>query len=82
VSQQKGQKDLAQSWAVSIVDTYSYDGYSVLLQDEALASANPGYTPAQATNLLYAGEYFNTDAQHYYNRARWYDPAWPKQQMA
>ena len=24
--------------------------------------------------MLYAGEQFDTDAQHYYNRARWYDP--------
>ena len=59
--------------AVTIADTYSYDGYGVLLQDNAVASSNPGKVGAQATNLLYAGEQFDTDAQHYYLRARYYD---------
>jgi RHS repeat-associated protein len=52
-------------------DTYSYDGYGVMLQD---SSAAPGVTPAQDTSLLYAGEMFDFDSQHYYNRARWYNP--------
>ena len=63
---------------VSITETYSYDAYGVLLQDEdnfpPTGTQTPGYTPAQATNLLYAGEYFNIDAQQYYLRARYYDP--------
>ena len=63
---------------ISITDSFSYDGYGVLLQDEdnfpPTGTQTPGYTPAQATSLLYAGEYFDTDSQHYYNRARWYDP--------
>jgi len=45
-----------------------------LLQDESIASQRPGYVSAQATNLLYAGEYFDSDSQHYYNRSRWYNP--------
>ena len=57
-----------------ITDSFSYDGYGVLLQDETAASARPGYTPTQATSLLYAGEYFDTDLQQYYLRARYYNP--------
>jgi len=53
---------------------YSYDGYGVLLQDSS-AQANPGVTPAQSTSLLYAGEQFDTSAQMYYNRARYYNPS-------
>jgi RHS repeat-associated protein len=45
-----------------------------LLQDESIASQRPGYVSTQATSLLYAGEYFDSDSQHYYNRARWYNP--------
>ncbi|KPJ65106.1 MAG: hypothetical protein AMJ43_11415 [Coxiella sp. DG_40] len=59
--------------AVTIVDTYSYDGYGVLLQNESVASQRPGYTSPQATSILYTGEFFDTDAQQYYLRARWYD---------
>jgi len=44
------------------------------LQDETAASASPGYTPAQATNILYAGEQFDTDALQYYLRERYYNP--------
>ena len=58
---------------VSIADTYSYDGYGVLLQDEAVASQRPGHVSSQATSLLYAGDHFDTDSQSYYLRARWYD---------
>ncbi len=60
--------------AVTIADSYSYDGYGVMLQDETAAQNDPGYTPQQDTNLLYAGEYFDSDSQQYYNRARWYNP--------
>lgn len=60
--------------SVTIVDTYSYDGYGVLLQNDSVASSNPGKVGAQVTNLLYAGEHFDTDAQQYYLRARWYNP--------
>ncbi len=59
--------------AVTIVDTYSYDGYGVLLQNESAASQRPGNASPQATSLLYAGEFFDTDVQQYYLRARWYD---------
>ena len=58
---------------VTAVDSYNYDSYGVMLQDSS-AQANPGYTPPQATSLLYAGEHFDTDSQHYYNRARWLNP--------
>jgi RHS repeat-associated protein len=60
--------------STAIVDDFSYDGYGVLLQAESGASANPGKTLTQATSLLYAGEMFDFDSQHYYNRARWYNP--------
>jgi RHS repeat-associated protein len=52
----------------SIADTYSYDGYGVML------GGNPTGIPSIGTNLLYAGEYFDTNLQHYNLRARWYDP--------
>ena len=58
---------------VTIVDSFSYDGYGVLLQDDSVASANPGKVAPQQTNLLYTGEYFDTASQNYYLRARWYD---------
>jgi len=44
------------------------------LRNESAASAHPGYTPPQATNLLYAGEHFDADNQNYNLRARWYNP--------
>ena len=58
---------------IGIMNAYSYDGYGVLLQDETAVSGSPGYTPQQATNLLYSGEMFDTDAQQYYLRARCYN---------
>jgi len=60
--------------SVTIAKSYSYDGYGVLLQDDSVASANPGKVSQQATSLLYAGEHFDSDAQQYYLRARWYNP--------
>lgn len=47
--------------------SYSYDAYGVML------GGNPEPTNLAGTNLLYAGEHFDTDAQNYYLRARWYD---------
>jgi RHS repeat-associated protein len=44
----------------------------VLLQDDSESLA--GTTPEQLSRLLYAGEYFDANAQMYYNRARWYNP--------
>jgi len=62
---------------VTIVDSFSYDGYGVLLQDKDNFPPNgtqdPGKVAQQATSLLYAGEHFDTDSQNYYLRARWYD---------
>jgi len=52
----------------SVIESYSYDAYGVML------GGNPTPGAPAATLLLYAGEYFDTDSQHYYNRARWYDP--------
>jgi len=59
-------RQLISSNGTTVVDSYSYDAYGVML------GGNP-QTPA-GTNLLYAGEHFDTDVQHYYNRARWYNP--------
>jgi RHS repeat-associated protein len=53
-------------------ESYCYDGYGVLLQDDS--ESLPGTTPEQLSRLLYAGEYFDANAQMYYNRARWYNP--------
>ncbi len=47
----------------TVTDSFSYDAYGVLL-------GNPAST---TTNLLYAGEQFDTNLQMYYNRARYYD---------
>jgi RHS repeat-associated protein len=54
------------------LESYCYDGYGVLLQDDSESLA--GTTPEQLSRLLYAGEYFDANAQMYYNRARWYNP--------
>ena len=62
---------------VTIADSFSYDGYGVLLQDKdnfpPAGTQVPGKVAQQATSLLYAGEHFDTDSQNYYLRARWYD---------
>jgi len=47
-----------------VTDSFSYDAYGVTLGSPASTS----------TNLLYAGEQFDTHAQRYYLRARYYDP--------
>jgi RHS repeat-associated protein len=51
-----------------VVDSYGYDAYGVML------GGNPTTASPAGTNLLYAGEHFDTDSQNYYNRARWYNP--------
>jgi len=58
-------RQLIASNGTTVVESYSYDAYGVML------GGNP-QTPA-ATNLLYAGEQFDTDAQQYYLRARYYN---------
>jgi len=50
-----------------IVDSFSYDAYGIML------GGNPNRSTPAATSLLYAGEQFDTDAQQYYLRARYYD---------
>jgi RHS repeat-associated protein len=61
-------RQLAGSDGVTISDNYSYDAYGVML------GGNPAQGSSPATSLLYAGEQFDTDAQQYYLRARYYDP--------
>lgn len=53
--------------AITIDEAYSYDAYGVML------GGNPARGSSPATNLLYAGEQFDTDMQQYYLRARYYD---------
>ena len=56
----------------TIGESYNYDAYGIMLQS---GTVNPAATtPVQGTSLLYAGEQFDFDNQHYYNRARWYNP--------
>jgi RHS repeat-associated protein len=55
-----------------ITAAYSYDAYGNLLGGNPGTPQNPG---SPATNLLYAGEQFDIDAQQYYLRARYYDPS-------
>lgn len=52
------------SGAVATDQVFNYDGYGVLL----------GYTGTPQTNLLYSGEYFDSDLLQYNLRARYYDP--------
>ena len=62
-------RQLVASDGSTVNDSYSYDGYGMML------GGNPTSPSPAATSLLYSGEMFDTDAQHYYNRARWYNPA-------
>ncbi|MCK4913049.1 MAG: RHS repeat-associated core domain-containing protein [Planctomycetes bacterium] len=48
----------------AITESYNYDAYGNRL-DSTSAS----------TNLLYSGEWYDSDAAQYYLRARWYSPA-------
>ncbi|MEN6309508.1 MAG: Tox-REase-5 domain-containing protein [Anaerohalosphaeraceae bacterium] len=54
---------------LSVQDSYSYDGYGVML-GSAAGSAN-----AAQTNLLYCGEQYDSALSQYYLRARYYNPA-------
>jgi RHS repeat-associated protein len=56
---------------VSTTESYSYDGYGVMLGSSSGADAASNAD----TSMLYAGEQFDTDAQMYYNRARYYNPS-------
>ena len=51
----------------NVSNYYSYDAYGVML------GGNPARGSTPATDLLYAGEHFDTDMQQYYLRARWYN---------
>jgi len=55
--------------AGAVIDSYSYDGYGVMLgaDDTAAASAD--------TSLLYAGEQYDSALSQYYLRARYYNPS-------
>jgi len=54
---------------LTVQDSYSYDGYGVMLGSTA-DSAN-----AAQTNLLYCGEQYDSALSQYYLRARYYNPA-------
>ncbi|MGH2272881.1 RHS repeat-associated core domain-containing protein, partial [Anaerohalosphaeraceae bacterium U12dextr] len=54
---------------LTVQDSYSYDGYGVML-GSAAGSAN-----AAQTNLLYCGEQYDSTLSQYYLRARYYNPA-------
>ena len=62
-------RQLVASDGSTVNDSYSYDGYGMML------GGNPTSPSPAATSLLYAGEHFDSDSQQYYNRARWYNPA-------
>jgi RHS repeat-associated protein len=53
----------------SIVSRFAYDAYGLLLGQTLGASLLP------PTAYLHSGEQFDPDLQHYYLRARYYDPA-------
>ncbi|MDO8335744.1 MAG: RHS repeat-associated core domain-containing protein, partial [Candidatus Saccharibacteria bacterium] len=57
----------------TVSNSYSYDAYGVLLQNQA-DIVRPGYTAPQQTNLLYSGENFDSASQMYNLRARMYNP--------
>ncbi len=51
-----------------VSDCFSYDVYGVML------GGNPTRSNPAVTSMLYAGEQWDTSAQMYYLRARYYDP--------
>jgi len=53
---------------LTVADSYSYDGYGVMLSDNSEAAANAD------TNLLYCGEQYDKSLDQYYLRARYYNP--------
>jgi len=64
-------RQLVNNTDATVLKDYSYDAYGVMLGGNPGSVSNPD---APATNLLYAGEQFDIDAQQYYLRARYYDP--------
>ncbi len=64
-------RQLVNNTGATVLEDYSYDAYGVMLGGNPGSASNPD---APATNLLYAGEQFDIDAQQYYFRARYYDP--------
>jgi RHS repeat-associated protein len=64
-------RQLVKNTGATVLNDYSYDAYGVMLGGNPGSASNPD---APATNLLYAGEQFDIDAQQYYIRARYYDP--------
>ena len=62
-------RQLAAFDGTTISDSFSFDAYGVMLGGKPTSSSPAG------TNLLYAGEHFDTASQQYYLRARWYNPS-------
>lgn len=61
-------RHLVNNTGATVLKDYSYDAYGVML------GGNPTREAPAATNLLYSGEQWDTSAQQYYLRARYYDP--------
>jgi RHS repeat-associated protein len=55
---------------LSVQESYSYDGYGVMLSSGSGAEAAAN----AATNLLYTGEQYDKNLSQYYLRARYYNP--------
>jgi RHS repeat-associated protein len=53
----------------AVQDSYSYDGYGVMLGD----STTPNPAKTTDTSLLYSGEQYDGNLDQYYNRARYYN---------
>lgn len=53
----------------SIVDSYNYDAYGVMLG----STADPNPAQTAGTSLLYAGEQYDANLDEYYLRARYYN---------
>ena len=61
-------RQLLNSDGTAIDDSYSYDAYGVMLGTNDTAAENAD------TSLLYAGEQYDSELDHYYLRARYYNP--------
>ncbi len=55
--------------AQTITESYTYDAYGVM------PAGNPTMAQPSRTSLLYSGEAFDAPTQHYYLRARYYNPS-------
>lgn len=53
----------------AVQDSYSYDGYGVMLGD----STTPNPAKTTDTSLLYSGEQYDGNLDQYYLRARYYN---------